>query len=136
MKICSNKECKHAGQYQPLENFPADKSRAEGVSHTCLECNRARCREWYKKNADRKRAYLEEYRGKYGRKELPLDLRKSRQKALVEQIAIEKTTEYHMIKFTEPEWEFAKQRGLELNLSPGNFIRYLLKNERSHHERN
>jgi hypothetical protein len=70
------KRCKHCAEVKPLDLFYRDRAGADGHRPECKECTRRRRQTWYQKNrereiarvrqwqvenADRRRAYMEEY---------------------------------------------------------------------------
>ena len=59
------KRCSKCGVGKSVEGFNKDKSRSDGYSSNCSECNRAKCRKHRAKNLEAIRAYdRERYKGR------------------------------------------------------------------------
>lgn len=67
-KICSDPECAHAGEPQPLDNFGRNDSIASGISYYCRACTARRNLKWRKANPEKakaaRRAYIERNRAR------------------------------------------------------------------------
>lgn len=40
-KICARSNCIHNGKYQSIKNFCKNKSRKDGIDHSCRDCKKA-----------------------------------------------------------------------------------------------
>jgi len=50
-KICSNKNCSHAGERQPAANFHKSKTQRDGLDFYCKDCRSEAARRAYEKRA-------------------------------------------------------------------------------------
>ena len=75
MKICSNPDCEHNGEPQPVSNFSRCKSRKDGFHHTCKDCVKKHYqmnkkeilkqhKEYHEANKDEIHKHTKEYREK------------------------------------------------------------------------
>ena len=55
-KICKTQQCPFGGRPQALSEFTLDVSRRDGLARICRTCNRLKLRNWYARNAEKKRA--------------------------------------------------------------------------------
>jgi 5-methylcytosine-specific restriction endonuclease McrA len=52
----ATKLCQVCSTQKPAEQFYVDKSKADGLSHACRECTKARSQTWHEENLDRSTA--------------------------------------------------------------------------------
>lgn len=51
-KICSNPDCPHKGEPQPITNFYRDACKNDGYRHDCKDCNKAKCKKYRAANKE------------------------------------------------------------------------------------
>jgi len=49
MKKCTNPNCKHKDELQPLTNFYKQRPMADGLSNECIDCKKVRQKKWSEK---------------------------------------------------------------------------------------
>ena len=61
-KICTNPDCKHKGQPQPLNLFGTLKASKDGLNSRCKVCQTLKMQTYYQQNKERLLQYQKEYR--------------------------------------------------------------------------
>jgi hypothetical protein len=129
LKLCS--ACK---KHLPDDAFANSKSRYDGKASTCLSCARIRSKAWYANKQAQKQAYALKYKqdvatGKLQPKpaETPRPAREQRQEAERQD---QEPDDFQLVRFTQGEWLFVLQQAQALELKPGDYVRYLVRDAR------
>jgi hypothetical protein len=130
------KPCNSCGDSKPDEAFAKDLSREDGLALICRDCNKEKCKRWYRENRERALARSNAYKEEHGRAPKPTGEAVRRERAAVKHRgALEALSELHLVRFTEPEWLFCLLQGQELGLKPEEFVRFLVKDAKRVHEK-
>lgn len=135
MKTCINPDCPHQGSLQSDESFAIDQSREDGLALVCRDCNKERCKRWYKENKERKIRLALEYKAKHGGEPTRPGNRIVREPVHSEAKTVNEPDDYQMIRFSQSEWLFVLQQSQIANLTPEQFVRACVRDARVSHKR-
>lgn len=134
MKTCINADCPSQGSLQSDEAFAIDQSREDGLALVCRDCNKARCKRWYKENKERKIRLALEYKARHG-SEPTSSIRPRSPTSPRSPAAPAEPDDYQLIRFSQSEWLFVLQQAQAANLTPEQFARACIRDARIKHKR-
>lgn len=131
------KPCNVCARVLPDDAFSIARQFKDGLARTCRECNAARCLKWYDDNEQQKKQYAREYKAAVEAGTLkprtPHEPRPSRlpraEAKRAEKLDVE-PDDYQFIRFSQSEWMFVLQAAQDLEITPSDYVRNLVRDAR------